>query len=256
VLALTTRPLTADERAELEARREQLVAKYSDDDEQQSRARDGAAWVMLWLVAVFGLIAVFNIHAGHLDTALVAGIVALFMGFVVVQRLDAAPLSVLDRPPIMRIEQALDADRVRVIDIHADAAVALRGIEDDDGPGIAGDLLRTGADQVIYVSRDLCADVDPERLPNTKLRIICSDNLELVRVEALGERCEPLAIVEDDSDPTDALWRSKLELIVWTPSEDRFVLLELGSGELTPYSVELGLDFRRLTTALMSRIYR
>jgi hypothetical protein len=256
VLALTTRSLTAAERAELEARRKDLVAKYRNDDESQKHARDGAAWAILWIVLMFGLIAVFNVHAGHLDAALIAGLVALFMGVVVIQRLDAAPLSMLDRPPIMRIQQALDADQVRVIDIHADAAVALHGIEDDNGPGIAGDLLRTGADQVIYVSRDLCADVDPARLPNTRLRIIFSDNLEFVRVEPLGERIEPLAIVEDDNASTNGLLRSEVELIVWTPSEDRFALLELGTGELTPYSIDLGLDFRRLTMALVSRIYR
>jgi hypothetical protein len=256
VLALTTRPLTPAERAELEARRDDLIARYSADDESLARARDGAAWSILWIVVFFGLIAVFNVDAGHFDTALISGIAAVFMGIVMVRKLDAAPLSMLDRPPIMRIEQALDADQVRVLDIHADAAVALHGIDDEDGPGIVGDLLRTGVDQVVYVSRELCADVDPERLPNTELRIIFSDNLEYVRVETLGERCEPLAIVEDDSAPTDPLWRSSLELIVWTPSEDRFALLDLGSGELTPYSIELTLDFRRLTTALVSRIYR
>lgn len=246
MLALTTRPLTAAERAELEARREQLVAKYSDEAASHKRTRDGAAWSIPWIVVMFGLIA-------RLDAAMVLGTAAVFLVIVAMRKFNSTPLSILDRPPIIRIDQVLDAGRVRVIHIRADAAVALRGSK--DGPGIAGYLLRTGTDQVIYVSRDLCADIGLERLPNTELRIIFSDNLGFVRAEAPGERYDPLAIIEDRSAPTDPLWRSSLELIVWTPSENRFALLELG-GELTPYSVELDLDFRRLTTALVSRVYR
>jgi hypothetical protein len=250
VLALTTRPLTTAERAELEARRAALIVKYSEDDESYARARAGATWAILWFVALFGLIALFNLHTGHIDTALVAVAGAVFMGLIMVRRLDAEPLSLLDRPPLMRIEQALDANLVHVIDIHADATVALH----DGGPEFAGHLLRTAADQVIYVSRELCVGVDPEQLPNTRLRFVFSDNLEFLRVEALGERCEPLATVVDHSLATDPLWNGTHGLLVWTPSEDHFAVLDFGCSE--PYSLDLDLDFRRLTTALVSRIYR
>jgi predicted secreted protein len=108
-LALTTRPLTTAERAELEARHAALVARYSEDDESHARAKAGAAWSILWFGALFGVSALssrseaeveaeppvgrpqsgpdakrpgfgFNVHSGHLDAALVAGVVAVFIG--------------------------------------------------------------------------------------------------------------------------------------------------------------------------------
>lgn len=255
VLTLTTRPLTAAEQDQLEARRAELVAKCHDDHAALDRARNQAVPSIVVIFTLFGLLAVWNVHAGHLETALV-GFAAVVIGLVVLRRLDTPLLIVHDHPPIRRIDQVLDANQIRVLDIEADAAVVLRSVADDDGPTIAGHLLRTGADQIVYVSRELCADLDPELLPNTKLRITCSENLQLMRVEALGERCEPLAFVEDDSVAADSQWHSDYELLVWTPSEDRFAFLQLGDGEMPSYSVELALDFRRLTAALVRRIYR
>lgn len=247
--------MSADDRAALERRRAALVAKYTADEESIERARSGAVGPILWVVGVFALIAVFNLEAGHPGAALVAGLAAAFLGVVACQRLEPARLEVFERPPIPRIDAALAADEVRVIDLRVDAAVAVRGHDKRDEPTLVGHLLRTGPDQVIYLSAAACSGVDPEQLPSTTMRITCSENLELVRVEALGQRCELLATVEADP-PGDWRWRSEFELIVWTPSEDRFVLLELGSSEMPPYSDPLDFDFRKLTAALMPRIYR
>lgn len=250
VLSIEARRLTAAERAELAAERARRVAAHARAAEELRRTSVAAARSMLWIVGFFALIAAFNVHAGHLDTAAIAGAgAALFLGIAAWIRSGPALPPVLDVPAVVRVDQALARDEVRVIDVRADAAVVVRAVFGDEGPQIVGDLLRTAAGQVVYLSRAPCRDVDAERLPNTHLRITCTPGVGILRVEPLGERVEPLIVVDDTSD--DQFWCGEIEAIVWTPGEDRCESLDLRDAELRPTAFPLGID--ELAAALVTR---
>ncbi len=232
MLSIETRCLTAAERAELTAERARRTAERAREREASRATSRGAILSVLGIAGLFGAIAAFNVYAGHLDTAAIAG--AGMAGFVGV----AVWLRTLDRraprpddPAVARIDAALARDEVRLLELKADAAVSVR--EDGDGEAmIVGDLLRCGAGQVVHLRRSQCGDVDPELLPNGYLRIACVPGLGIRRVEALGPRLEPLAVVEDLAEVL--YLPGETQVIVCAPAEGRCDVLELADASLEP----------------------
>ncbi|MCY1064433.1 hypothetical protein OV090_06660 [Nannocystis sp. RBIL2] len=232
MLSLVTRRLTASERAEFEAERARLVVAHVREEENFRRATHGGARSMLWIVGLFAALAAFNVHTGHLGAAAAAGVgAAEFLGIAAWLRFRSTSTSVLDVPAVVRLDEVLARDEVVVLEIRADAAVTVHAVDGDDAPKLVGDLLRTAADQVVYLSRAMCPDVDAERLPNAHVRITYSPTLGIRRVELLGERITPLAALNDATN--EGLWRDE-DAIVWTPGEEHCELLDLDKARLFP----------------------
>jgi hypothetical protein len=243
VLSSATRRLTASERAELEAERARLVVAHDREAEAGRRSEARAFRVLLGCVGCCALVAALLVYTGNLAAAAMVGALAAWMVWSTVWDVPA-PTSLLDVPEIVRLDEALARDAVRVIDLRVDAAVTVRAADGE----VFGDLLRTGADQVAYMLRALCPSVDAERLPNTHLRIVCVQGLGIRRVEPLGARLEPLAEVVDAVD--NWRWCGDDMVIVWTPGEDRREELYLCEGESYPASFAEGI--RELAAALVA----
>lgn len=236
MLSLATRRMTDSERGELGGKRARIVAAHARRAEELRRAKIGGGRAMLWIVGAFALIAAFNVYAGHFDTAAIAGAgTAMFLGVAAWLRFGGAPVPVEAPPEVARLDAALARDEVRVIEIRADAAVTVQAVEGEGERRPVADLLRAG-EQVICVSRALCPDGEAGRWPNTHVRILGVRGLGVRRVEGLGERVEPLAVVDGAAD--DRRWGEATEAIVWTPGTGGEVL-DLEEGERYPDSVDL-----------------
>jgi hypothetical protein len=254
VLSFETRPLTADERAWLEAERARLVAEYTASDEALQRSKIGAGRALLWPAGLFAALASFHLWIGRPDLVAISGTgVLLMLGFAAYARFTPAREPILDRPKLRDIDVALARDLAQVIGIEADAALVVRDAEDREQ--ILGDLLRTGSDQVIYVSRGLYPAIDEARLPSTSLRITHL-GWGFPRAEPVGERCEVLGSVDNSLGPNDSFWVGEEEPVVWTPSSNELRMIDLELGELTCYPPRTDVDFGQLAAGLWSRSYR
>lgn len=252
MLSLATRRLSASERAEFEAKRAGLIVAHVRGEEDFRRARRSGARALLLYVGCFAAIAAFNVHSGHLSTAAIAGGAAAgFLGFAAWLRFASPSTSALDAPAVARLDEVLAQDEVVVLELRSDTAVTVHAVDDDDAPKIVGDLLSTAAGQVVYLSRAMCPDVDAERLPNAHVRITCFSKLGLRRVELLGERVTPLAILEDATN--EGLWRDE-DAIVWTPGEDDCELLDLDKARLFPIATTARLE--EIAATLVNRAAR
>lgn len=251
MLSHETRRLTAAEREELEAERAQKIVALAREAEASRLHPLRAALAVLLLVAPFAGIAAFNVYRGHLDAAAVAGAgTAWFLGMAAwIWFRDRNTSSSLDNPEVERIDETLARDQVRVIEIRADAAVTVRAGDGDGALRCVGHLLRTTPDQVVFLSRELCPELDPESLPNTHIWIAVEPWPE-VRIAALGERIEPLAVVDVAFD--EQIWlRLPVDMIVWTPGEQRCESLGIFDLEMYPTRVPVGLE--AAAAALLAR---
>ena len=247
-----TRRLSASERAEFEAERAGLIVAHVRAEEDFRRAHRSGARAMLWIVGFFAAIAAFNLHTGHLTTAAVAGGgAAWFLGIATWLRFGSTSTPALDEPEVVRLDEVLARDEVVVLELRNDEAVTVRAVDGDDAPKIVGDLLSTAAGQVVYLSRALCRDVDAERLPNAHVRITYFSKLGIRRVELLGERITPLAVLDDATN--EGLWRDE-EAIVWTPGEDYCELLDLDRARLFPIATTARLE--EIAAAFVNRASR
>lgn len=251
----------AKTRTRTRAMHERTAAVYRDGD----KARISLTLMAAGLCALPLLFNLLHPAGNPTVVALMGTLVVVLLGLAVwFSRQPASePPPLVDDPRSKRIAAAIARGEVRVIEIRADAAVALRadvvadgGDERVDawrehGRRIAGHLLRGGPDQIVYVACELYRDIDRGRLPNTHLRISCTPTLEIQQVEALGERIEPLAV--DELPERGRFWGDDSSAIVWTPSSDTYESYALSSPELCHETYE---GFADLATPLLPRAYR
>jgi hypothetical protein len=213
VLTTTTRPLSAGERADLEARRGRLEHLIAADLARGRRVHREAARAALLFPLLFATITALGlwwripgrmVAAWAGATALSAALPAwLWRG-----RDEHSP-PLLEQEELESVTAALAEDAVVVTEITATDAVVI--CDPDHPERLVGDVLRVGPDQIVYVSRSTCAAVDPAQLPSTRLRVAVARPLRVLEATAHGEViAREGARVIADGDPYDFLLSSEL----------------------------------------------
>lgn len=186
MFAETTRPLTQEERAQFESRRDDLHRRTAAEAAGYRRsARAGAAWMALE-AAFFLAVVIYNLVSGLKGAALAALAGGIVFGVLVVWLVRSRNHFPLDAREIELLSLTLDNNTVRFYEIRAERALAI-GPRQPDGE-IWGDLLQVGPDEVVYVSRKTCSRVDAELLPNTFLYVEWAVPFGVTKVEARGAR--------------------------------------------------------------------
>lgn len=233
MLTIEARRLTDAERAALTAERASRWLAREREAAATRRAYVDGVKAYLWLAALFAAPIAIYLYLGMLVQAAAVSSGTLFFGGLAAWTWRGfRPQSPLDARDVVRLDAALARGELRTIDIVADAAVVVRGPDrDDEAPPLA-DVLRIAEGRVIYLPRAACERVDGASLPNTHLRIVCAPGFGIRQVEALGERIEPVAVVDDVTGEMSGCIDT--EAIVWIQAEARHESLDLDEGALSP----------------------
>jgi hypothetical protein len=197
VFTETTRPLTREERAQFESRRDELRRQAAAEAASHRSNVRGAAMGMALVSAFFLAIVIFNLVSGSKAAALAALCGVIIFGALVIWILRSNNDLPLGSGEIELLSLTLDKDTLLVYEIRAEKALTIGSTEPEGG--IWGDLLQVGPDEVVYVSRRTCARVDAEHLPNTALYLERAVPFGVTKAEARGARiATPLRVALSD----------------------------------------------------------